>query len=369
MLSAQGNAHEKKNKPARVSILSFEDRTESNYYGYMSESLSDAIDFSMKKKFSYIRENAEEIKKTFFKKRHTLFDSDITAGNTKIINKAVKTKEKTDKQLQHDEVQLALARKVANTQNSDFVIYGYYSFNNETNKLVFTPLIYEVSTDTLIEFDEAQNVIDNTVFKATGNVADILVTNIHNMLEDTEKILAKKEKEEETLAKSDVKQNILSFNWASKKFSLTFSPGFLMNVSPLKGCGACELPVSMVSRIWVIPNLYIGLGLNAGGINSTGIPFVNGMPLWLAFDGLASLGYGLPVGKWLFSADVGGGYFVILDKTRGALLNPAFGARFNSEFLVSPVFSLGFSIMGHMYYDIPKPLIFGGMTLTLSYVM
>jgi len=396
----------KEDELAKVSILPFEDRTGSKNFQYMSESLSDAVSASMMKDFSYNRTDPQAVKKSMYDMEQLIIKEKIEQKNkpasktkTLIKNKKDNKKEttssddsgnkqteaekiKTPEQLQREEDQLALVKKVAKNLELDIVIYGNYSYDNETNELVFTAALYLALSDAVKELDETRNVVDNTIFRATEKVAKNLVTEIHIMIEEAEKIAAEKggekiEDKKESEKKKPGEKTALTrkvamtptFDWGSKKFSLTLSPGFLMFTSNLGNCGACQLQLSLAGRYWVVPHVYLGLLVNAGGVDTTGVPFFKGMPMWLTFDAMAMAGYGLPLGRWLISADIDAGYFLIIDKTRNArYYNPAFGARVNTEYLVSEIFSVGLSVMGHMYYDKPKPLIFGGLALTTNIV-
>jgi hypothetical protein len=398
----------KEDELARVSILSFEDRTGSSNYQYLSESLSDAINTSMLKDFSYSRVDPKDVKKAIFEIQQEILKSKIenkdrpikrnrviskikieeikkkekTDGKIKSEEQVEKKREKTEVQLQQDEDQLNLVKKVAKNLNSDIVIYGNYWYDVETNELIFSVTLYLALSNSVKELDENRNVVDNSLFNATEKVSKNLVNEIHSMIEEAEKIASLKkgeevyDKKDETPIKPGEKVALTrkvamasSFDWQSKKFSLGISPGFFLNLPLANGtneiCGTCQIQAGITARFWVIPRFYLGAKLNFGEMWSVTTP-MGSSPL---LDGFVLLGYSLPVDRWLFSADLDAGYFLIKDKKWGLQYNPAFGARLGVEFLLTPVFSTGLSANGFMYYDIPKPLIFGGLALTFSYVL
>jgi len=413
--ATKDSAVKKEDELARVSIIPFEDRTNSVYFQYMAESLGDAINTSMLKDFSYNRVVTAEVKKAEYdavqeiikeniKNKDKAKDKppvkpvaekppgqppkDVKTGdkNPKPVEgediKVEVTKEKTPEQLQKDAEQLELVKRIARKTSSDIAIYGNYYYDNETNELVFTVTLYLALSDSVKELEETRNVVDNTLFRATQKVAKSLVNEIHLMIEEAEKIASLKkgekvdEKKDAPVVKPGTKIALTKkvamsdeLEWIVKKFSIGLSPGFFINLPPEKGttgiCAICQAQVALNARFWVLPGLYLGAKLDFGEIWSPTTSFGSSM----ALDGFAFIGYGLPTGRWLFAADAGAGYFLISDKRFGLAYNPAFFARLGVEFLVTGSFSVGLSANGLYYYDKPRSLIFGGLSLALNYVL
>jgi hypothetical protein len=400
------------NELAHVSIMPFEDRTNTKYFQYMAESLGEAINASMIKEFSYNRTSSNDMKKALFqvqqealknkikkkeeqKQQSTVITpekdkKDITKeikkddtekGTEKKDSEAAPKKVKTEEQLRQDEEQLDLVKEVAEKLKSDIVIYGNYSYDDDKNELVFTVLLYLSYSGMVKELDEQRNALDNTLFNATKEVAQNLSVEIHTMIEEADRIAALKKGETVAEKKEDpIKPGekvaltrkvamLDGLEWIAKKFSMTLSPGFFINLQPASGtggiCGTCLAQVALNARLWVLPRIYLGAKLDFGEIWSPTIPLGNAHSV----DALALLGLGIPAGRWLFSADAGAGYFLLLLKSAGAMYNPAFGARVGVEFLVTPGFSISLNANGYMYYDKPKPLLFGGLALTFNYVL
>jgi len=356
----------------------------------MAESLTDAINSSMIKDFSYNRVDTADVKKSMYNmQQETLKNKVKIKPSQKPVKKndakqSETKKEKTEEQQQLDDDQLILVKKMAKDLKSDIVIYGNYLYDDKTNEIVFTVSLYLVLSDSVKELDETRNVVDNTIFKATQKVSKNLVTEIHNMIEEAERLANERAGKKETAEpKKDEKQTKVkekvaltkkvamatALDWSSKKFSIGLMPGFLINDISAKNCSVCETPLNLAARFWIIPNVYLGANLSAGWINAKTIPLISGAPEWTSFTGLAFAGYSIPAGRWLFSADIGGGYYLILDNAKNLMFNPIYGARLGVEVLLADFLSIGLSGNAHMYYDSPKPVYMYGLLFSINFVM
>jgi len=353
---------------ARVAILAFDDRTNSNNFQYMAESLSDAINYSMLKEFTYIRIDKNELNKSTYWMQY----QNLISVGKKIEN--------SDQEGIQDKNQQNLVKKIAKDVKSDIIIFGNYSYDLNTNELVLTANLYLALSDGTKKINSIRNVVDNTLFNATALLAKNLVAEIHSMIEEAEQ----KNKNTSNKAEEDIKKPkpgektaltrkvamAPTFDWTTKKLSVTLLPGFYMNNSPSSGCGVCQLQVTLAARFWVIQRLYFGIALDSGIIERSAFPFSAGMPSWVSLDGIAFVGYSIPVQRWLFSADIGAGYYLIIDSSEKMMYyNPAFGARIGAEVLLTPVFSLGLAVNAHLLYDDPKMFLFGGLGVSLNFNM
>jgi len=138
---------------ARIAIISFADQTNSPNYAYLSESIVDAIDSSMKSKFVYERIAPEKIKNYITSK--------------KIINI-------TDK----NEVY-----QVAKNFDADIALYGTYSLNEETNEIIISIYIYFLSIEDHTTLKPVRSKVDSSLFQATDIVAQNIVDEINHVVE------------------------------------------------------------------------------------------------------------------------------------------------------------------------------------------
>jgi hypothetical protein len=388
----------KEDESARVSILPLEDRTRSRDYEYMSESLSDALDKFMTKEFSYTRIDPREVEKGVYEVRQEILKGKIEKRDHPVSKNPSQKRKKTEEELQQDEAQLNLVKKLAKNLSSDIVIYGNYKYDNETSELLFTVNLYLTLSDTTRELNEMRSTVDYAIFLAAERVSKNLVGEIYTMIEEADKAAAEKKalesgennKKKKTEVRHEENQpgdkvaltRKLAMSptpdWVHKKIVVTLSPGFFINNLPSGGssgdsngglCGTCEIQLAIAGRFWILPRIYLGAKVDFAEIVSRNIS----LGQMTVLDGLALLGYSIPLDRWLFSADLGGGYFLISSKVRGILYNPAFALRIGAEVLIADSFSIGLSANAHMYYDslnkVPKPLTLGGLVLTFNHVM
>ena len=382
---------------ARVAILPIENKTGSENFQYLSESLTDAINDSMQKSFTYTKIGANEINKAV-RDVETAILLKEKIENEKGDKKPEKKLSEKELAAESEKKQLEKIQALSDALNADIIIYGNYMMDENTNDMIFHTNFYLGMAKTLKPIPETRNQVDSTIFTATDKVAKTIIGVIKMTAAVSEKHEKFKEKEKtkeasakdkpktdsgekmvltrasaKESAKESVKESVKDpgdLNWDHKKISIGLSPGFFIKV-PSKGaaasglCGACEIQLALNGRFWVMPRLYVGGKLDYGEIWTKTLTLGS----IHALDGLAFIGYGLPVHQWLFSADLGAGYFFIIDKTKGLIYNPAFAVKVGAEILLAPSFSLGLSANGFMYYDLPTPMYFYGLTLSLNYLL
>ena len=153
-------------------------------------------------------------------------------------------------------------------------------------------------------------------------------------------------------------------DWSHKKVIISFTPGFYLDLLNIKTHGiGMQGMVGLKASFFTPSHLYFGIGFNFAEIWSAGSAFGK-IPV---IDGLAFIGYLIPVNRWLFTVDVGAGYFLIPLQT--LMYNPVFGFNLGARYLVSEKFSLGLDLNSHMYYNGATSLLYGGLALMFSYVL
>ena len=143
---------------ASVAILDFYDRTNSPLYGWMSSSLSVAVDDSMKKIFEYERANetkSNEVGAKIFRK-----PSDVTPKNLK------------DFQTQ---------------TGADYLIFGFYSLNKQTGNIVIESKVYDLVKQTAIGGSTTESPVDVRLFNVVDEISQGIVQDIFTMTQTQNK--------------------------------------------------------------------------------------------------------------------------------------------------------------------------------------
>ncbi|HRP68249.1 MAG TPA: hypothetical protein PLY93_01805 [Turneriella sp.] len=133
---------------AVVAIPQYIDTTASKNYGYLSGSLTDAVNQSMQEKFDYSRANQTAVDaktKQLWKKNQTPTDLEI--------------------------------KQLAISTQSDYVVVGSYSLTPNKKQIVFNTRIY-IAPDKFISIAPLTNNADATLFDATNKVATEIVKEI-----------------------------------------------------------------------------------------------------------------------------------------------------------------------------------------------
>lgn len=170
-LFAQTNNPTENTGLARVAIISFEDNTGSENYKYLSGSLREAINNSMKKNFTY---EAVEFTQT---------------------DAVIKDLQKTGNV---QKIDLATIKRAAKELKADVVVFGNYTYDEKENMVLFNVSIYLTMADARRDLELTKNMVDNTIFMATEKVSQNLVTNIKQMVEENRVKHAVAQKENST---------------------------------------------------------------------------------------------------------------------------------------------------------------------------
>ncbi|MBX3721955.1 MAG: hypothetical protein KF713_08955 [Turneriella sp.] len=133
---------------AVVAIPAYIDTTGSQNYGYLSGSLTDAVDSSMQQKFDYARANQKTVE-----------------GEAKKAWKANKVPSDAE------------IRQIAAATASDYVVVGSYTLSADKKQIIFNTRIF-IAPDKFINVTPLANNADATLFDATNKVATEIVAAI-----------------------------------------------------------------------------------------------------------------------------------------------------------------------------------------------
>jgi len=142
-------------KMARILILSYQDKTNSNYYEYLKPSLTNAAKSMMKDKFEYIEVNYNKKKK-------------ILSYNKKFI------------------------RKIAKKLNSNVVIFGHYTFNRKIKKLEIYTSLYISQDNLFLKIEKVKSKLTSQIFDSIEVVASKIVYLMYQISKNKNNIHRKK---------------------------------------------------------------------------------------------------------------------------------------------------------------------------------
>jgi hypothetical protein len=182
---------------ARVAILTFEDRTGTKNYGYLPQSLTEAVDKSLQKKFQYVREDPAQSDAAF----KTL---NLNASMTP-----------------------SAAADFARRQGYDIVIYGSFALDATTatdggkSVVVVSTAVAFRNAEKFRKLRDRANPADATIFSLAEKVADDIVTEMTTVAKEQ----AKDEKPAGESGKLELKKESKT-PWEEKRRLLSLEAGF-----------------------------------------------------------------------------------------------------------------------------------------------
>jgi TolB-like protein len=135
-----------------IAFIPFEDKTGTENYMYLAESISEAVNGKMSKKFKFRTADPEKVKELFP-------DSDFTKRSD-----------------------LAYVKSSAEELNAEIIVFGDYVFNVFSKKIEMTAQIYIPFIKSNKQLKRISNPVDNTLFSAADKVADQVIIAINSML-------------------------------------------------------------------------------------------------------------------------------------------------------------------------------------------
>ena len=323
---------------AKVAILSYDDKTGTKNFAYMSESLSDAVNRSLKKNFQYRRIGAGKVKLAQNK-------ANLTMTNAKELKKI---------------------EAIAKSTKADIIVFGEYVFDSKAKELVITTKVYLAGANNIRTLPKTRNAVDSTIFRATAIVAATLVTEINVMI-----VELKKKRGEATDEKPDKGKKKLTKDLSGKKsiwLSKKKSTGIVLMPTYLPENDNTGLnKISIHFRKKLKNRLYTNLSIDLLQIQKF-VEYSNQTveTKFTAASLTATIGYMIPVQRFNFFGEIGGGYFIgesyaVFATAGGEVIedtayNAVATARLGAEFLLLPWISIGVITDYTMYYDNISPI-------------
>lgn len=333
---------EDKSNLARVAIVRYEDKTGSKNFEYMPDSLTDAIDKSLQRRFEYQRENPQKTAAAIsaFKRKHPEIDAD-------------------------DAVDFCRMHK------TDILILGRFEFDAARNEIVVKTSISMGVQVFFRKLKDRHNPVDATVFGLADLVADDIVQMLVEIARDqVQKKNAGNKEEKLQLYRSQV-VTWVEPNWnvfAGGVASLPLNPSFVnyRTIQP-------QLSLLLERRVY--RKVFLGISVDAARTRAAGL----GMDL---FAGAALIGYHWHIAnRWDLFVLMGGGYYwgkytntvacsAMCSNTAGSeslsIYNPYATSRLGVNFLMLHWLSLSLFVQGGMFFDKPTPLYFAGGGLAVG---
>lgn len=329
---------EQKAELARVSIVRYQDATGTRNFGYMPDSLTEAIDKSLQLRFEYKRE-----------------DPDKTEGAV------------TAFKIKNPQLNAQSAADFCKINKTDILIYGDFTFDGLTNEIVVNTYISLGAASKFRHIEERRNPVNATIFKLADLVADDIVRNLTEIAKEQspEKLGAKLRKDE----KLELKK-IRTTAWSETNWN--FTPGFSILVplnSSFSGYRTPQPMMSLLAERRLFRGLYFGLqgSVLPARISNIALDF---------FTAAAFAAYHWQLSaRWDIFVQAGAGYYTgryynnttcysnCTANSTGETFpinNPYFMARSGFNFLIFSWLSLGIFGQGDLFYDKPTPLYFAG---------
>lgn len=347
-------AADAKSEAARVAIVRYIDKTNTQNFEYMPGSLQEAITQSMKKKFEFIEVNPTKVEPII---------SQVLAKNKGVMG----PKE---------------AAEVCRLADIDILIYGNFTFKQEDNRIVIHTEISLGSTDKFRNIKPTENRVDATIFRAADKVAGDIVSEIAKIAQEQQLAKgeeAKKDAKGKTqLDKTEKMKTWADINWNFGLFAGT-SRGIISSdkvkqrFEPLVGAKASY----RLRGAW-----HVGLAVQLNELQTaaTQAPF---NVEFIYTSAVATGGYYFDLSpRWRWTNDLGLGYYYgELDLSvncrevqscpfapeagRSVVKNPMLSVRSGIHFLIFSYFSVGLEGQYQMLYD-SKPVNVLGASLVLS---
>jgi TolB-like protein len=311
---------------ARVAILTFEDQTGTKDYGYLPQSLTEAVDKSLQKKFDYVREDpakSEEARRTY--------------GLGKILSAED-------------------AAAFAQRNHYDIVIFGAFAFDAQKKEIVVKTFVSLGSKEKFRALKERKNPVDATIFSLTEKVADDIVAEMTEVARSRSTEQAPGASEKLELHRDS------STSWEAKKWRLSLGLGI---VGPADGEAGLKdgpsLTLAASRDIW--RRLFVTAELGNISTERADAP----KPIAREFDATyaaAAVGYAFyPGNRWRIFADLG------LGLTYGSFREDSLAGKVDQlrtiirielgvDFLILQSFAFGLSMRGYNFpggqYDYPS---------------
>jgi hypothetical protein len=318
---------------AKVAILTFEDETGTKNFGYMPNSLTEAIDKSLQKRFEYVREEPAKSESD----RRNIKSSGIFSAK-----EAAEYCRKNDVQI---------------------LVFGKFAFDPKTKQIVVDTFISLGTEDKFRELKERRNPTDASIFSLADKVADDIVREMTGIAKEqlgSEKKTAELAKNE----KLELKKSA-PVVWSSRKWQVNLAVGSAIPTSDLQSAYSPSGALNLGANRLLWRGLYAGATAQFFKLNTksgTGGSFSSSL---LGIPVTANVGYSFFFwsDRWRFNAEFGVGYYFAKFEVKGAsgssestiytrnFSNPVSRAAVSLQWLLFQWMPLGLELYHLTLYD------------------
>ena len=264
---------------ARVAILLYDDETRTKNFGYMPNSLTEAIDKSLQQKFEYMREDPV---KSEVARRKIKSSGILDAGEAALY--AVK-----------NDVQI--------------LVLGKFTYDALKKQIVVNTYISLGSKENYRALPERRNATDASIFALADKVADDIVAEMTRIATEQQNA-AGKVADKQIGAKLELEKQV-PVVWAFKDYSANISLGVASPIEDLKQpyATAGSLAVSVKRLLW--RGMYAGVFAQFFKLNSRDSQSASFSSSLTAIPLTLNLGYSwfFWSDRWRFDVELGGGYY------------------------------------------------------------
>lgn len=314
---------------AKVAILTYEDETGTKNFGYMPNSLTEAIDKSLQKKFEYVREDPKK--------------SDAA-------RKLIKPKGA-----------LSAAEAAAYCMKNDvqILVFGKFTYDADNRRIVVETVISLGSEEKFRKLKERTNPTDATIFSLADKVADDIVAEMTAIAKEQQEKEGKS-KEQKKGEKLELKKDT-AISWAPRKYSANLAFGVIGPSADLKDAydDAGTLTLSAHRLLW--RGFYAGVFTQFFKMNSKTSSTASFSSSLSALPLTANLGYSLFFwsDRFRFNAELGGGLYGAKFEVKANdtviytrnFYNPTLRVAFSLHWLMFSAVSIGVELNHLQLYD------------------
>lgn len=337
--------HSRRTTPelAHVSIVRYEDKTLGKNFGYMPDSLTEAIDKSLRQRFEYIREDPQRTAVTIaeFRKKHGRLDADGAIDFCR-LNK------------------------------SDILIFGSFEFDAQKNEIIVHT---SISMGVQVNFRDLavrRNAVDASIFGLADLVADDIVKTLIEIAKEqvSQKATVSQNKEKMQLYRSEV------VTWVEPNWNLFFGAAGAVPINSFFTNYRTPQPAfSLLIERRLYRRFFAGLTAGATRVRAAQASID-------LYQAAAVLGYHYYLSnRWDLFVLGGAGYYAGQYKNNSSctalcpglgaseslvIYNPYFSARLGINFLALSWLSISAFAQIDAFFDRPSPLYFPGAGLAVG---
>ena len=324
---------------AKVAILPYVDRTGTSNFKYLSASLTEAVENSLKQKFEFVPAEGAAVRKAAAR-----------LGKEKPAFNA------------------ALASQLQAVSQSDILIFGYISHNVAENQIIIHTHVSIAAGNYFSSLPKVANAVDATLFRAADNVAADILSELAAIAQAQQKNLAqgnaKKVSNKLLLTRDAVRNDWARYTWLVGGSVFAFlrlpdHPGQDISMRP-------GFSVNAERAFW--KNFFVDVGLGFLPLK-TKIGEAGTVLTLNALDATLGVTYHYPFfGRWELAAGASAGFFygkyektaacglAQCNSSAGTAGNPAFAIRMAVNYLIFRNYALGMEGRWTMLADSPDSL-------------